>query len=108
MAAQGRRGREDYVVSDDAIVADMAVIHVVTARTDARETAALLGPDVHRDAFADGASFTDFEPGRLPAVAEVLWGTAQRGKRVDHAAVGDGRMSGQRHMRDQLAIGADH
>src|ERR1700730_9616563 len=55
MAAQCRGRREDSVVSDNAIVTDVAVVHEISTSSDPRDAAALLGSDVHRHAFANGA-----------------------------------------------------
>src|SRR5882724_4567877 len=60
MAAQCRGCREDNIVSDNAIVTDMAVVHEISASADSREAAALLRSDVHRHAFTNGASLPDF------------------------------------------------
>src|ERR1700676_4722826 len=68
VTAQRCRGREYAVVADDAIMADMAVVHEVTARPDPRDATAFLCSDVHRHAFANGAFLPDFKPGRLTAI----------------------------------------
>src|ERR1700736_4047555 len=107
MAAQRRRCREDDVVSDDTIMANMAVIHEITARADPRDAATLFRSDVHRHAFANGASLPDFEPGRLAAIAQVLRRSSKRTKRIYHAAGSDRRVAGHAHMRDQFAVRAD-
>src|SRR5262249_30757671 len=81
MAAERCGGREDYVVTDATIVADMGIVHEVSAFADAGDATAFGGPDVHGHALADRAASADFKPGRLVAIAEILRRPAERGKR---------------------------
>ncbi len=86
----------------------MAAIHEVAAVADAGDAAAGHGADVHGDGFADGAAGADFEPGQFAAIAQRLRRGAQRDERIDRAVIADRRLRRDVHMRDQLAIGADH
>src|SRR6478609_6996543 len=85
----------------------MAVIHEVAAIADARQSAALDGADVHRDAFADGAARSDFEPCRLAAITEILRRPAERRKRRYRAIGADPRVPGDGDMRDKRTTCAD-
>src|SRR6202048_903823 len=89
-------------------MANMAVIHEISARADPGDAATLLRSDVHRHAFANCASFPDFEPCRLTAIAQVLRRSSERRKRIYHAASSDRRVPGHVYMRDQLAVRGDH
>src|SRR5258708_7655221 len=106
MAAERCRGREDHIVADDTVMADVTVVHEVAAGADPCDTAALLCPEVHRRAFANGASLADLKPGRLAAIAQVLRRSSKCSKRVDHAAGRDPRLPGQAHMPEHPPIGA--
>src|SRR5882672_5876218 len=86
----------------------MAVVHEVAAIADARQSAALDCADVHRDAFADRAARSDFEPRRLAAITEILRWPAERRKRRNHAIGADPGVPGDGDMRDKRTTGADH
>ena len=63
-------------------MADMTVVHEVSARADPREPAPLKRADIHRRAFANGAPLSDFKPGRFTAIAQILGRAAERRKRM--------------------------
>src|ERR1700704_1572610 len=107
VTAQRRRGRKDHVIADLAIVPDMAAVHEVAALTDPRHAAARNRAGVHGNGFADGAAGADLEPGQFAAIAQALRRGAERGERIDGAAVADHGLRGDMHMRDQPAVCAD-
>src|SRR4051794_30980126 len=108
MAAQCGRGREDHVVTDLAIVADMAAVHEVAAFAHPRHAAARDRARIHGDGFADGAARADLESGEFAAIAQRLRRGAERNERINRAAVADGGLRRDVDMPDQPAIGADH
>src|SRR6185312_1519380 len=107
MAAERGRGREDHVVADKTIMADMAVVHVVAALADLGETTALHCADIHGDAFADRAIGADLKPCQLAPVAQILRRAAKHHHRRDHTAITDRGLTHHLHMRHQLAVPAD-
>jgi len=108
MTAQRRRGRKYYIGSHDTVVTDMTVVHEITASANAGDATTLFRADVHRHAFADDASLADFKPGRLTTVAQVLWRSAKRRKRIDRAISTDPRVADDIHMSSQLAVWTDN
>src|SRR3954464_387170 len=103
MAAERRRGREDHVIANLAIVPDMAAIHEVAALADPRHAAAGYRAGVHGDGFADGATGTDLEPGQFAAIAQALRRGAERDERIDRAIITHRGLRRDVNMRDQLA-----
>src|ERR1700737_2128530 len=89
-------------------MANMAVIHEISARADSSDAATLLRSDVHRHAFANSASLPDFEPSRVTAIAQRVRRSSESSKRIYHAAGSDRRVPGHVYMRDQLAVRANH
>src|SRR3954470_12714190 len=61
MAAERRRGCEDHVVADHAVMPDMTVVHEIAVVADARQAPALDGADIHGRTFADGAARADLK-----------------------------------------------
>src|SRR4029077_16685598 len=77
MAAKCRRGRENHVVADLAVVTDMAAIHEIAALANPRNAAAAHGAGVHGHGFADGAARTDLKLGEFAAIGQRLRRRAQ-------------------------------
>src|ERR1035438_10254316 len=77
MAAEGRRGRENHIIADLAVMPDMAAIHEIAALANPRDAAAGQRAGVHGDGFADGAAGTDLKLGELAAIAQRLRRRAQ-------------------------------
>src|SRR5262245_37805820 len=88
----------DHVVADVTIMADMGADHEEAAVADAREPAAVLGPEVHGDVFADVAVGADLEPRRSAAIADRLRRCAERRERIDLGARSDAGVAGHMHM----------
>src|ERR1700733_7062582 len=63
MPPQRRRGRENHVIADLAIVTDMAAVHEVAAVADAGDAAASRAPGIHGHRFPDRAALADLKPG---------------------------------------------
>src|ERR1700721_4806694 len=59
VTAKRRRSREDHVVTNLAIVTDMAAIHEIPAVAATGDAASGHGPGVHGHRFPDGAALTD-------------------------------------------------
>lgn len=108
VAAERRRGRKDHVVADLAVVSDMGIVHEIAALTDAGDTAAADGADVHGDALAHLAGFADLEPRRLAAIGQRLRRGAERHKGRYLAARTERRVARNVHMRLDAAFLADH
>src|SRR5262249_17005036 len=108
MTAKRCGGREDYVVADHTIVADMGIVHEVSAFADAGDATAFDGPDVHGHALADRAASADFKAGRLAPKAESLRRPPAAGKRRNHAIGADQGVSHHVDMGDQLAVFTDN
>src|SRR3984957_8208720 len=107
MAAQRRAVRKHDVVADDAVMGDVTVGHEEAAVADRGDAAAVLGAEIHRDAFAQVASGADDEAGRAAAIARRLRRRAERDERIDHGAGTDRRVAGEVHVGDQPAAVAD-
>src|ERR1700761_7211022 len=108
VTAKRRRGREDHVVANLAIVTDMAAIHEITAVTDTGDAASGHGPGVHGNRFPDGAALTDLKPGQFAAIAQGLRRCAQGGEGINRGAVADSTLRSDVDMPDQLAVRADN
>src|SRR5258706_259636 len=78
VATKSRRGRKNNVVSDDAVVTDMADIHEITAIPDARNAAAGHGPGVHGHLLPERAALADLKAGESAAIAQRLRRRAER------------------------------
>ena len=102
MAAQRRRGREDHVIADVAVMADMAAIHEVAAVADAGDAAAGDRAGIHGHGFADGAAGADLELCQFAAIAQRLRRGAERDERIDRAVVADRRLRGDVDMAISL------
>src|SRR5882762_7584997 len=108
VATQRRRGGKSHVIPHDAVVTDVAAIHEITAIPNPGNAATGHRPGVHGHLFPEGAAPADLKTGHLAAIAMGLRRRAQRNEWVDGAAVTDGGLRRDVHMRDQLAIRADH
>src|SRR5215468_4820103 len=108
VAAECGRGREDHVIADRAVMADMAVVHEKSAVADARQPTAFDRSDIHGDAFTNGAAIADLEPRRLALVAQILRRAAKRCERRNRAIGTDGGMPADGDMRGEHAAFADH
>src|SRR5262245_44901390 len=108
MTTEHRAIGECHVVADMAIVPDMRAHHEKAAGADLGDPAAILGSDVHRDAFANIAVGTDDEPRRTAAIFHRLRRRSEGCERRDRRARADRGMAGEIDMGEQAAAFADH
>src|SRR5205085_10475777 len=71
------------------------------------DAAAVLGADVHGDAFANSALSPDDEPRRAAAVSDRLRRRAERNKRIDRGFRAYGSVAGDMDVREQPASRSD-
>src|SRR3982074_3904099 len=86
----------------------MAAVHEITAIADTGNATAGHRSGVHGHLLPEGAALADLKPGEFAAIAQGLRRRAQRDEWIDRAAIADGGLRRDVHMRDQLAIRADH
>ena len=103
MTAQRHAVREHDVVPDLAVMGDMAVCHEEAAVPDARHAAAVLGPEIHGNAFPDIAIGADDQAGLAAAVTRRLRRRAERGEGIDHGARADRGMARDVDLRHETA-----
>ena len=71
MAAERRRGREDHIVADLAVMPDMGAVHEVTAIADRGHAAPFRAAAIHGHGFADGAVIADLKPAFLEGLSSL-------------------------------------
>ncbi len=96
-------GQND-VVSDHAVVGNVAVGHDERVTADARDSAALGGAAIQSRELAHDIVVTDFEARRLSFVTDVLRSHPDGSKRKEAVAGADFRRARDGDVRDQLAI----
>ena len=69
----------------------------------AGDAAIVLGPGIHRDAFADLAIGADHQPRRTATVLDRLRRRAERSEWINHGARADRGVTGHMNVRQQLA-----
>src|SRR5690606_30513430 len=80
MPRERRLVGHDHVVSNDAIMRNMAIGHEEAPVADAGRAAAVVGAAVHGHAFADAATLADHERRLATLVRKVLRRAAERCK----------------------------
>src|SRR5580692_4146952 len=107
--------RKGDVIANVAIMRDMGTDHKDATFADPRNPAAGFGADIHRNAFAYLAACADNELGRLAAIVDGLWRSAERRKRIDDGpfadrryAAGDVNLPDEAHAVFQLNVGTDY
>src|SRR3954465_2032084 len=75
-------------------------------RPDDRLLLRLIGT-VHRDMLAEDIVISNFEPGRLPGVFQILWGFADHTAGEKAVVLTYPRQPGQIHVRPNNATGAN-
>src|SRR6267142_1849657 len=86
----------------------MAAVHEITAIADTGNATAGRRSGVHGHLLPEGAALADLQPGEFAAITQGLRRRAQRDKWIDRTAVADGGLRRDVHVRDQLAVRADH
>gem|GEM_PF-2875000 len=99
--------RKVNVISNMAIMRDMAACHEQVVVTDRGDTAAVLCPGLKRDVFADDVSTTDDKSRIFSSPLEVLRRRTDRCKLENSVCIPDCRMSGQDGMRPYFISIAD-
>src|SRR5580698_1850787 len=107
MSAERRRGCENDVVADLAIVTHVAAIHEVAAVADAGSAAAADCAGAHRDRLPDRATVADLKFRRFTAIAQRLRRAPEGSERIDGTAGADRRVPHHMDMGNQLAVSAD-
>jgi hypothetical protein len=97
VAGQGAVVREDHVISDIAIMGDMAVGQKITVASDARYRPNG-GASVHGAEFPEAIVIPDLEVGRFAGIFEILRLLADRAEGVEPVARTDSRGTKNRYM----------
>src|SRR5262245_32418636 len=84
-------------------MADVGADHEPAAVADLGDAAIVLGPGIHRHAFADLAVGADHQPRGAAAVFDRLRRGAERSEWIDHRARADRGVTGDMDMRQELA-----
>src|SRR5689334_25289283 len=82
----------------------MGADHEPAAVSDFGDAAIVLGPGIHRHAFADLAIGADHQPRGTAAILDRLRRRAEGSEWINHGARADGGVTGDMNMRQQLAI----
>ena len=98
--------REDYMISDQAVMGYMGVGEKVAVVADdsfcIRQSAT-----VHRTELSEAVVITDFKKGRLADILQVLASLAERAVRIEAVVLPNLRRSGDGHMVHQHRLRAD-
>src|SRR5258707_7064510 len=99
VATERGRSRKDHVITDLAVMTDMAAVHEISAIADPGNTASTEGAGVHGHLFPNGATPAALKPGEVAAIAPRLPRRSERNERRDRAAVADRGLRPAVHVR---------
>ena len=99
---------QNHVVTDLAVVGDVAANHEQSPVADAGDPSAAMGAGLHSDVFADDVAGTDHQHGALACVFLILRRRPEGGEGIDLRFLAETGFALNDHVRVQAAAVTQH